>query len=79
MKVSIGQAINIELFQVHKLTLCQAEILHKRSRLGEPMSEEQIEEMKHKMTSLKPYHMPMPVKRFENGLPLPETSEEKTD
>ena len=43
------------------------------------MNEEQIEEMKHKMTSLKPYHMPMPVKRFENGLPIPESSEKKTD
>ena len=38
------------------------------------MNEEQIEEMKHKMTSLKPYHMPMPVKRFENGVPIPDTS-----
>jgi len=56
--------------QVHKLTLCQAEVLHKRSRLGAPMTEEQIEEMKHKMTSLKPYHMPMPVKKFENGIPV---------
>lgn len=56
------------------MTLCQAEILHKRSRLGEPMNEEQIEEMKHKMTSLKPYHMPMPIKRFENGVPVLEES-----
>jgi len=62
--------------QVHKLTLCQAEILHKRSRLGEPMTEEQIEEMKHKMTSLKPYHMPMPIKRFENGVPVVEEKSE---
>ena len=58
------------VLQVHKLTLCQAEVLHKRSRLGAPMTEEQIEEMKHKMTSLKPYHMPMPVKKFENGIPV---------
>ena len=58
------------MLQVHKLTLCQAEVLHKKSRLGAPMTEEQIEEMKHKMTSLKPYHMPMPVKKFENGIPV---------
>jgi len=42
--------------QVHKLTLCQAEILHKTNRFGAPMTEEQIEDMKHKMTSLKPFN-----------------------
>ena len=28
--------------QVHKLTLCQAEIMYKTSRLGKPMTEDQI-------------------------------------
>ncbi|XP_023338086.1 RE1-silencing transcription factor B [Eurytemora carolleeae] len=28
--------------QVHKLTLCQAEIMYKTSRLGTPMTEDQI-------------------------------------
>jgi len=50
--------------QVHKLTLCQAEILHKTNRFGGPMTEEQIEEMKHKMTSLKSFITP--VKMFES-------------
>ena len=45
-------------FQVHKLTLCQAEVLHKTNRFGGPMSEEQIEDMKHKMTSLKTFNIP---------------------
>lgn len=42
--------------QVHKLTLCQAEVLQKTNRFGGKMTEEQIEEMKHKMTSLKPFN-----------------------
>eukprot|EP00092_Neocalanus_flemingeri_P001520 GFUD01001622.1.p1 GENE.GFUD01001622.1~~GFUD01001622.1.p1 ORF type:complete len:532 (+),score=116.63 GFUD01001622.1:82-1677(+) len=58
--------------QVHKLTLCQAEVLHRTNRFGGPMSEEQIEEMKHKMTSLKSFNSP--VKSFENATSLEVTN-----
>jgi len=58
--------------QVHKLTLCQAEIMHKTNRFGGPMTEEQIEEMKHKMTSLKSFNFP--VKTFENETTLEDTN-----
>jgi len=51
--------------QVHKLTLCQAEILHKTSRFGAPMTEEQIEDMRHKMTSLKPSNTFAPLNTFQ--------------
>jgi len=41
--------------QVHKLTLCQAEIAYKTNRFGLPMTEDQIEDLKSRMTSLVSY------------------------
>jgi len=41
--------------QVHKLTLCQAEVAYKTTRFGLPMTDDQIEEMKSRMSSLSSY------------------------
>eukprot|EP00088_Acartia_fossae_P062916 TRINITY_DN7632_c1_g1_i5.p1 TRINITY_DN7632_c1_g1~~TRINITY_DN7632_c1_g1_i5.p1 ORF type:complete len:552 (-),score=117.50 TRINITY_DN7632_c1_g1_i5:314-1969(-) len=41
--------------QVHKMTLCQAEVTYRTNRFGEPMTEDQIDDMKVRMSSLSNY------------------------
>jgi len=42
--------------QVHKMTLCQAEVTYRTNRFGEPMTEDQIEDMRVRMSSLSNYN-----------------------
>jgi len=41
--------------QVHKMTLCQAEVTYRTNRFGEQMTDDQIEDMKVRMASLTNY------------------------
>lgn len=42
--------------QVHKMTLCQAEVAYRTNRFGEQMTDDQIEDMKVRMSSLSNYN-----------------------
>jgi hypothetical protein len=42
--------------QVHKMTLCQAEVAYRTNRFGEQLTEDQIDDMKVRMSSLSNYN-----------------------